>query len=45
MELLPTVEGRTLVFVETKRQADALEEFLYNEDGQPLATTFMDRFG
>lgn len=29
LELLPTVEGRTLVFVETKRQADHLEEFLY----------------
>jgi superfamily II DNA/RNA helicase len=30
MELLPTVQCRTLVFVETKRNADALEEFLYH---------------
>lgn len=30
LDLLPTVQGRTLVFVETKRSADALEEFLYH---------------
>jgi len=30
LDLLPTVEGRTLVFVETKRAADSIEEFLYH---------------
>ena len=34
LELLPTVEGRTLVFVETKRSADAIEEFLYHNGFQ-----------
>eukprot|EP01125_Pyxidicula_operculata_P005923 TRINITY_DN206_c0_g2_i1.p1 TRINITY_DN206_c0_g2~~TRINITY_DN206_c0_g2_i1.p1 ORF type:complete len:679 (-),score=165.91 TRINITY_DN206_c0_g2_i1:68-2104(-) len=31
LELLPTVKGRTLVFVETKRLADHLEEYLYTQ--------------
>jgi len=31
LQLLPTIEGRTLVFVETKRSADGLEEFLYHQ--------------
>jgi ATP-dependent RNA helicase DDX3X len=30
VELIPTVKGLTLVFVETKRAADHLEEYLYN---------------
>jgi len=30
LEIIPTVDGLTLVFCETKRMADNLEEFLYN---------------
>jgi len=32
MKILPDCEGLTLIFVETKRNADALEEFLTRED-------------
>jgi len=31
VELLPTINGLSLVFCETKRMADHLEEFLYNQ--------------
>jgi ATP-dependent RNA helicase DDX3X len=31
IDLIPTVQGLTLVFVETKRSADHLEEYLYNQ--------------
>lgn len=42
MELLPTVEGRTLVFVETKRSADHLEEYLYR-NGMSATSIHGDR--
>jgi len=32
MEILPECEGLTLIFVETKRNADGLEDFLISED-------------
>jgi ATP-dependent RNA helicase DDX3X len=32
LEIIPTVEGLTLVFCETKKMADHLEEFLYNNN-------------
>jgi len=32
MEILPECEGLTLIFVETKRNADGLEDFLVSED-------------
>jgi superfamily II DNA/RNA helicase len=31
MQILPKCEGLTLIFVETKRGADQLENFLYHE--------------
>lgn len=38
----PTVESLTLVFVETKKGADALEEFLYRH-GYPVTSIHGDR--
>jgi len=42
LELLPSVTGLTLVFCETKRMADHLEEFLYNQ-GMSAASIHGDR--
>lgn len=42
VELLMAVPGLTLVFVETKRAADALEEFLVRQ-GYPAASIHGDR--
>lgn len=42
MEAINQIEGLTLIFVETKRSADRLEEFLYNE-GFPSTSIHGDR--
>jgi len=42
IDLLTSVEGLTLIFVETKRGADTLEEFLYQERF-PVASIHGDR--
>lgn len=42
LELLPTIEGLTLVFCETKKLADHLEEFLY-QSGYATASIHGDR--
>jgi len=42
IDLLVSVDGLTLIFVETKRGADALEEFLYQEKF-PVASIHGDR--
>eukprot|EP01087_Luapelamoeba_hula_P013113 TRINITY_DN372_c0_g1_i1.p1 TRINITY_DN372_c0_g1~~TRINITY_DN372_c0_g1_i1.p1 ORF type:complete len:691 (+),score=106.75 TRINITY_DN372_c0_g1_i1:120-2192(+) len=42
VNLLVTVKGLTLIFVQTKRGADSLEEFLYRE-GFPAASIHGDR--
>jgi ATP-dependent RNA helicase DDX3X len=42
VDILPTVDGLTLVFCETKRMADNLEEFLYN-NGFSTASIHGDR--
>lgn len=42
LEIIPTVEGLTLVFCETKKMADNLEEYLYN-NGFSTASIHGDR--
>jgi len=42
LELIPTVKGLTLVFAETKRMADHLEEYLY-QNGFAAASIHGDR--
>jgi ATP-dependent RNA helicase DDX3X len=42
LNLVPTIQGLTLVFVETKRMADHLEEFLYS-NGFSTASIHGDR--
>jgi ATP-dependent RNA helicase DDX3X len=42
LEVIPTVDGLTLVFTETKRMADHLEEYLYNS-GYAAASIHGDR--
>jgi ATP-dependent RNA helicase DDX3X len=42
VDLLTSVEGLTLIFVETKRDADALEDFLYREQF-PVSSIHGDR--
>jgi ATP-dependent RNA helicase DDX3X len=42
MEVLNQIEGLTLIFVETKRAADQLEEFLYQQ-GYPTTSIHGDR--
>jgi len=42
VELLNSVKGLTLIFVQTKRGADSLEDFLYNK-GFPAASIHGDR--
>jgi len=42
LEIIPTVDGLTLVFCETKKMADHLEEFLYN-NGFSSASIHGDR--
>jgi ATP-dependent RNA helicase DDX3X len=42
LDFIPTVEGLTLVFCETKKMADHLEEFLYN-NGYSSASIHGDR--
>jgi len=42
LEVIPTVDGLTLVFTETKRMADHLEEYLYNS-GFAAASIHGDR--
>jgi len=42
LEIIPTINGLTLVFTETKRMADHLEEYLYNS-GYSAASIHGDR--
>jgi len=42
LEIIPTVDGLTLIFTETKRMADHLEEYLYN-NGFSTASIHGDR--
>ena len=42
LDLLSSVEGLTLIFVETKKGADSLEEFLWNK-GFPVSSIHGDR--
>ena len=42
MEVINAIEGLTLIFVETKRAADQLEEFLYRS-GYPATSIHGDR--